>query len=183
MTFSRCRRPGLTKALKENLGRRNPLLAPVISLGTSARDNRVDLRHRTVADQGDQRARLTNGRNRHDLQADRRRAHTLAGGQRGRTWSLSSVPAPCSTRESRSNDPSTSRPPSRTNQPKRRSPEKTPTMGLDNISVIMRHRGKMLRGKGIAKSFPQLTTRTDGHLRVHAQQADAAQDERHHRGV
>ena len=31
-------------------------------------------------------------------------------------------------------------------------------MGLDNISVIMRHRGKMLRGKGIAKSFPQLTT-------------------------
>ena len=56
-------------------------------------------------------------------------------------------------------------------------------MGLDNISVIMRHRGKMLRGKGIAKSIPQLTTRTDGHLRVHAQQADAAQDERHHRGV
>jgi len=28
----------------------------VISLGTSARDNRVDHRHRTVADQGDQRA-------------------------------------------------------------------------------------------------------------------------------
>ena len=33
-------------------------------------------------------------------------------------------------------------PPSRTNQPKRRSPETTPSTGLDNISVIMRHRGR-----------------------------------------
>src|SRR5258707_5066962 len=84
------------------------------SSGTCAHDKPVDLRHRTVADQGDQRPRLTNGRNRHDLQADRRRAHTLAGGQRGRTRSLSSVPAPCCPRESRSNDPPPSRPPSRT---------------------------------------------------------------------
>jgi hypothetical protein len=34
-----------------------------------------------------------------------------------------------------SNDPSTSRPPNRANQPKRRSPEITPSTDLDNISV------------------------------------------------
>src|SRR5258708_29974156 len=62
------------------------------SLGTYAHDKRVDLRHRTVADQGDQRPRLTNGRNRHDLQADRRRAHTRAGGQRGRPRTETACP-------------------------------------------------------------------------------------------
>ena len=41
-----------------------------------------------------------------------------------------------STKANCSNDPSTSHPPNRADQPKRRSPETTPSTGLDNISAM-----------------------------------------------
>src|SRR6516225_932734 len=50
------------------------------------------------------------------------------------TWSPWSAPARCFTKENCSNDPSTSRPPN-PNQPQRRSPEMTPSTGLENISM------------------------------------------------
>ena len=57
--------------------------------------------------------------------------HRPAGGRSTpRTWSPSSVPAPSSTKAKCSNDPSTSPPPNRMNQPKRRSPETTPSTVL-----------------------------------------------------
>ena len=83
-----------------------------------------DFCHRAVADEGHQRTRLARSRDRHGLQADRRRTSTLAGRQR----TTPGRPGPCRRGVPQRQTAGTThrhhaRPNTEPNQPKRRSPE------------------------------------------------------------
>ena len=97
----------------------------------------VDVRDRTAADQGDQGARLTRSRTGDGLQADRGRSSTLARGQRaapGRPGPRRrGVPQRQAARTTGRHHARRAR----QNQPKRRSPETTPSTGLTHSGMAM----------------------------------------------